>query len=92
MDERINWSKQFCLDHKPDALEPLPEGFVIERKDFKEIKSEGEDGSSTFIQWEYLERWVPIYQWLAQQAILQKENSETIMMGMCDLYEQNLGE
>ena len=83
MDNRFQWSEQFCADHKPDTVEPLENGLVIERKDFEERDEGG---------WKYQERWVPVNLFLAEQALVQKETNDALMLGLVDLYELQIGE
>ncbi len=83
MGDRTQWQEQFCLDHKPNSIEPLENGFVIERKDFEEREEGG---------WKYQERWIPVSLFLAEQALIQKETNDALMLGLVDLYELQIGE
>ena len=96
--DTYDWRKEYCQDHKPEEIETDSSYYVWLRKDFKEIKEtvEPQDGEEfepyeVTVRWEYMEKKITLSQYLAEQQKINQENVDTLMLGLVDLYETQLG-
>ena len=61
--------------------------YVYIRKDIKPYESEDDPKTEG---WKYLEMAIPNNDYIVKQLKEQKETSEAIMLGLCDLYENQI--
>lgn len=75
---------------KPKEIDTESSQYVVYiRKDIEPY--ENNDNGVEFKGWKYKECVVPNNEYLVQMVAEQKETNEALMLGLCDLYEQNLG-
>lgn len=93
-----DWKEEYCIGSIPDEIETDSSFYVWLRKDFKITKhtvepQEGEEFEPYEVidRCDYLEKKITLSQYLAEQQKLNKENTETLMLGLVDLYETLLG-
>lgn len=79
-------------EEKPKEIDTTSSRYVVYiRKDIEPYETEGDEFDPPFKGWKYQEMIVPNNEWIVAQLKEQKQSNEALMLGLCDLYEQNLG-
>lgn len=76
---------------KPAEIDTTSSQYVVYiRKDIEKYEHTDDQGV-TVKGWKYKECVVPNNEYLVEKMTEQKETTEALMLGLCDLYEMNLG-
>lgn len=83
------WTKESCC-HKPDEIQQIAPGLLIQRRDIEQITHEGIDDEPGYTEWVCMSREITVSEYQMLQSITEIDTSRAIDEYTMQLIEEGV--
>ncbi len=84
-----NWTKESCAS-KPDELQPIAPGLLIQRRNIAQVEHPAVEGSDAYTTWDCESREITVSEYQMLQSIQDIDNSKAIDAYTMQLIEEGV--